>query len=798
MAFDNGLAEPGGLDLWTIVVTLAPPHSVGFAVAGNAPADVRQWITVDLAGFPGIDRRGYVVATEPVDRSWRGIELANQAREIILTELRRLRHLPPDEALGRAFAAANGIVYGKNRDVASAGDAEDAREPAMVGVMALVFEDQFATIAFVPPGQLMLVEDGLTYTVPDFDSWFPGYQQVGSAAIQAEPLGYASWTAPLMAQTEVRAGDSIILCSASTGRAYIEDVVDSGRSIDDLTWFHHRDPDAVLDAFREVVIFAELPSAAAAVVSFPPLPNSAQIQTAGDVARRAKDSWRHGRAAARQLRPARASAVAAIPRDADAVAALDRPASGSRHQPPVNRAIQRLQGVLEPSSGKGGSWRKPTPASEFGVPGAHGVDIFRGQSHYMGDPNWRHNLPRLPIIGSAWIWPLFALIVAGVVLGALWVREEYLLADIDETDAITSIDERIVDARDASDDDASATELAAAQAEIDLAREAGVPDETLDQRQQVVTELLDNATNVIRMSDIQRIGSLPEEFGEARVQGVYTPAGVFFVAGSLYQYRPDPEGGSPELVTILSRGEAIDGATVGNLWGLAFDARGLYVTDGVTTFMLPVESQEWRAVRLGRINNQPWSPGPIAAFDGSIYLLQAQYRQIYRFAIDTSEDEATPSDWLLTGARDRIESATDLVIERSIYVLLDDGTIQEMYLGDLASDIQPPYIDQDTAVALVGRSGSGYVYEAVETESGDGGRIVAFDLEGQNAAQLRLPMGFSTGDANVLEPFDGIQDVIVDESTGTLYIINGDGIWTARFSLPELPAELTPDATPMP
>ena len=389
------------------------------------------------------------------------------------------------------------------------------------------------------------------------------------------------------------------------------------------------------------------------------------------------------------------------------------------------------------------------------------------------------------------------MIVAGAVLGALWIREEYLVTEIDEAGTISAIDQRIVDARDATDREDTVSELAAAQAEIDLAREAGVADETLDQRQQVLTELLDEATNVIRMSDVQRIGSLPAEFGDARVQGVYTPAGVFFVAGSLYQYRPDPEGGSPELVTILSEGEAIAGATVGSLWGLAFDTRGLYVTDGVTTFMLPVESQEWRAVRLGRINDQPWSPGQMAAFDGSIYLLQAQYRQIYRFAIDGSDGEAAPGDWLLTGARDNVGRATDLVIERSIYVLLDDGMIQEMYLGDVRSVIQPPYVDPDTAVALVGRSGSGYLYEAVETEAGDGGRVVAFDVRGQNAAQLRLPIGFSTGDANVLEPFDGVQDVIVDESTGTLYIINADGIWTARFSLPDLPGELAPDATPI-
>jgi len=765
---------------------------VGFAVTGGSPSDAREWIAVDLAGFPGIGRRGYVVATEPVVRSWHGIELANQSREIILTELRRLRHLPADEALGRAFAAANGIVYGKNRDITFA---EDADEPSLIGVIALVFEEQSCTIAYVPPGQLMLVEDGLTYTIPDFASWFPDYHQAESPANASEPLGYASWTAPLMAQTEIRAGDTIVVCSSGTGRAYIEDVVASGHSVGDLSWFHHRDPDAALDALREVVIARELPSAAAAVVSFPPTPNSAQIQTLGDVGRRARDGWRHGKAVVRQLKPGRAPLPGPAPVSPDPPPEREapQPVSRPRRKPVVDRAIERAQSAFEPRRGGRAGWRQPTPAAAYGVPGAHGVDVFRGQSHYMGDPSWRHNLPRLPVIGAAWIWPLLLMIVAGIVLGALWAREEYLLPDVDADARVAAIDARIVDARDATENAEIVAELTAAQAEINDARVAGVPDGILAQRQQVVTELLDAATNVIRMSDVQRIGSLPEEFGEARVQGVYTPAGVFFVAGSLYQYRPDPEGADPELVTILSEGERVDGATVGNLWGLAFDVKGLYATDGRTVFTLPVEWQEWRSVRLGRINAQEWAPGPVAAFDGSIYLLEAQYRQIYRFAVEEAEGEAVPRDWLLTGARERMASATDIAIfDGRVYVLLDDGTVQRMYLGDPELEINPPYVEDDAAVSLVGGTGSGYIYEAVEAEAGDEGRIVAFDVEGGNATQLRLPVGFSTGDVNVSAPFEGIQDVVVDESTGTLYVINADGVWTARFSLPELPEEQTP------
>ncbi len=53
---------------------------------------------------------------------------------------------------------------------------------------------------------------------------------------------------------------------------------------------------------------------------------------------------------------------------------------------------------------------------------------------------------------------------------------------------------------------------------------------------------------------------------DAMIQGVDTPAGVFFVAGSLYQYRPNETGSAPELVKILAgarRGAAGERADVG-------------------------------------------------------------------------------------------------------------------------------------------------------------------------------------------------------------------------------------------
>jgi hypothetical protein len=200
--------------------------------------------------------------------------------------------------------------------------------------------------------------------------------------------------------------------------------------------------------------------------------------------------------------------------------------------------------------------------------------------------------------------------------------------------------------------------------------------------------------------------------------------------------------------------------------------------------MLAADSGEWRAVQLGRINNQPWKPGPMAAFDGAIYLLQSEYVQIYRFSVEDATDIAAPRDWMVSG-RDDLDDSRDIAIDGNVYVLLKNGRVLLLFRGELTSSLDPQYVEIGASESIVNGAATGYTY--ISVTDGDKSRIVAFDQLGSAAYQLRLPIGFSTGDVRVRAPFDGLQDVVVDESTGTIFIINGDAIWTARYSLPPLP-----------
>ena len=150
-------------------MTLSAPTAVAFAMSGGSPTDVREWVTIDLAGQPSSHRPGYAVMTESLMQSGRGEEIARHARALLVQELRRHHRQPADAALARAFAVTNNVIFEEGRFRGGAG------QQFLIGATAIVFEEHRATIAHVPPGQMALAQDGLFYSLPELGSWLPHF-----------------------------------------------------------------------------------------------------------------------------------------------------------------------------------------------------------------------------------------------------------------------------------------------------------------------------------------------------------------------------------------------------------------------------------------------------------------------------------------------------------------------------------------------------------------------------------------------------------------------------------------------
>ena len=767
-------------------MTLPAPTAVALAISGGSPVDVREWITVDLPGPPTVYRRGFAVLTESLDRSGRGQELARQARDLIIHELRQHQRQPADAALARAFDIANSLIYEEGRFHGGFG------QQFLVGATAIVFEEHQATIAHVPPGQLILAQDGVVYSVPEIESRLPHWAAAPDDAPTPEPLGFASWTAPLMVRTQVMSGDTMVLCNSAVAQALAEEGTDLSEDRVAIRRFHARDPERVLDIIRDVIIERDEAYATVAVIGFPPNPSGAEIATFADIGRNAREQWRHAQAAMRSVLPRRERRVPAGEGAAGAVPVLQSRARWTRDR--LQERITRItEGVPEAERNL---WRQPSELQQFGAPGAHGVSRYRTSSLDAGNPSWRNALPRAPFLQSrAFLVLVILLVVAGA--GLLWTELDRLEPSQDDyLTTLAEVDQRLVAVANLDDPTRIEEELVRAEADLSDARAAGAPEDMLEPRRRQITLERDQINNVIRMDEVTRIGGLPAELHTSGTSTFNTPGGIFLANGDLYRLRPE----SAEMQLMLQQGQDVEGMKVGHLFGVAWDDEFLVTTDGAHMFFAPTtDGASWQAMRMEEINEQgPWPDGPISAFGGSMYLLVDDYRNIYQFPGDPTKDSVAARDWVLQGDRVNFNLAVDLTIDGNIFVLLSDGRVLTMNRGAQIAEMEIPGFDADDEepLAIVGGPQTGYLYIAVVDDGGHG-RVIAMDREGGHVSQLALPDGFSTGSADVLPPFDELQDIGVDENSGTLYLINGDAVWTARYSLPPLPGA-TPEATPPP
>lgn len=765
-------------------MTLPQPTAVAAAVSGGIPTDVREWIAVDIIGSPSVHRRGYAVYTEPLDPDGHTSELARQVRDVLLHELRLHPRQAADAALARAFGVANSLVY------------EDARlhggSPKQIGATAVVFEGHTATVAHVPPGQLILIQDHLVYGVPDLDSRLPHWAEEQGPAPNPEPFGYSTWTAPLLVQTELLPGDTLVLCNEATARVLAK----MGTDLLNIRGFHGQDPDEILDSVRAAVLDSGETFFASTVISFPPNPVASEIESLEDVARSAREQARHARAAVRSVIPT----FPTLPtiRKTKPVDDVDPEEDDATVEPEPERPKISLQERLiritegRPTNGQE-TWRPRRAEAMYGAPGAHGVRKHRRLTLGGEGFSWKSGVPRAPFVTS----PIFVGIVllAIFLLGALiWNQRDIFQPDENVyVPVLAQVDQRLNAIELLDDPNQIRSELNNAQSDLERAEQLGAPDDQIEQRQVAITTERDEVDGVLRVSGVHRIGRLPDDLHGSGTSAFMTSGGIFLANGSLYRLNPE----SAEMQMMLEEGREIEGIRVGPLFGVAYEGNFLVVTDGRALFFAAsTDGAIWQSMQMEEINNQgPWEPGPIAAFNENLYLLEKEFRNIYTFAADANQQVVAPSDWVSIGDRVNLNIAVDMTIDGNIYVLLEDGQVITYRSGLEVHRFELPGFDFRTQdpKAIVRGPTTGYIYVVVEDHDG-GGRVIATDVEGENAVIMELPTDFSTGGADVLDPFDQVQDVVVDEPTGTLYIINGDAVWSFKYTLPAL--ELNPNATP--
>jgi len=175
------------------------------------------------------------------------------------------------------------------------------------------------------------------------------------------------------------------------------------------------------------------------------------------------------------------------------------------------------------------------------------------------------------------------------------------------------------------------------------------------------------------------------------------------------------------------------------------------------------------------VSSVPLGQGPVplgaravSAFGGNLYVLDPATSHLWRYRPQGSG--YAPAESYFDPAPGDLTTAIDVGIDGNVYVLLADGRIRKFFGGQekpfAASGIADP-IKRPVALSVDAEARRGAVYVA----DAGGARIVQLNTDGAFVRQLR-----AIGDA-----FDALEDVLVDERGGRLFVMSGGKLYSARL-----------------
>jgi hypothetical protein len=409
------------------------------------------------------------------------------------------------------------------------------------------------------------------------------------------------------------------------------------------------------------------------------------------------------------------------------------------------------------------------------VPGASTVQLFRGTYGCEAMTGLRTRLPRGPRvhIPTKLISMVLAILVLLASVAYLYDRREGR-AEV-AREAITAADVQLASAANETNPVTLAAELSLAEKALATAEANGASDKQLEPRRQALANVKDRIANIVRLTDITRVGMVPPDVAVLNPKLIQHGDNVYLVAGGLYQLDP----ATKSLNLILKQDKKIAGGRVGTLIGGTVDRHGITLTDGTAIFRQGTTGK-WKRMEIFTIGDEPWYEAAICGtFEGSFYILNNSSGQILKF--EAEELDSVQEPWTTQAVTEDLEHAVDMVVLDKIYVLLDDGSLMSFFQGEpdaTFSITANPGITSPTV--LFGGQVVNFLYIA---DKGNGtGRISRVTTSGDLSKQYLLPEKGQEGYVGGAEhAFANIGDLVVNEANGQIVILSGDQIWAATI-----------------
>jgi hypothetical protein len=703
--------------------------AAGFALIDGQAADPDGIVFIDQA--PDRWGRLLLACVEPGEFSARGLELAAVA-------LRTLRQTfaaspgPADEALLAAFAAANDALLAENR-VLTTGRWE---RRICAGATAIAFQGREVYVAQAAPSQAILIQDQRVYAFPDLASWRGDY--VPDAIVpESLPLGLAEDPGTQIFQSDAAPGDLIALCATSVGHELSSDdeslqaLFNASLVTDDL--------EGSVDRLERLMVRQGIVSSFAVVASVSRLGASQQM-----FARRSRS------------RRAVSNGLGSTPSDDDM-----RAPRGLVARDAVIGAAERL------------SRARPAPAVDIAArrrlqaaPGAQSVHRYRESGGIPAE--LRANLPRGPVVhvpARVLAISMALLMVAGgagATVNFQHGREARAHA------ALAEVDRSLQDA--AANPLVATSMVTQAEQALDDARASGADPALVSQYARALSAVRDNAWNMRRLQDVQMLGSVPTSAsGAARLAlGGDT---LYVAAGDLYELHPEEK----RLLLLLAQGTEINGARVGKLRSVSIDGGAVIASDGDATYVRDSQGVWQRhALAINEVGGIS-DTLPIVSWGDAAYGVSWE-GDVVRFF----ETSAGPQSevWATSALNPDLLQVTDFVIDGKIHLLLQDGRILTFSRGQLETTAAPfvtPRLTAPRSLAQAPLAAQRYLVDGDTVIGENQGRFIRVDESG-NTTQFLTPE-----DPSVADALANVDEVAIDELTGTVFWVADDVVWQARL-----------------
>jgi hypothetical protein len=704
--------------------------AAGFALIDGQAADPDGIVFIDQA--PDRWGRLLLACVEPGEFSERGLELAAVA-------LRTLRHVfavtpgAASEALHTAFAAANDALLAENR-VLTTGRWE---RRICVGATAVVLQGRDVYVAQAAPSQAILIQDQRVYAFPEVASWRGDY--VPDAIIpQSLPLGLAEDPATQIFQSDAAPGDLIALCATSVGHQLARDdesllaLFDASLLTDDL--------EGSVDRLERLIVRKGIVSSFAVVASITRLGATQQFPGMRTRSRRSLAGGISGSGQDDALPVPRG----ALARDA-AIAVAER----------FSRAV--------PAPAQESAARKRITAA----PGAQSVRRYRESG---GLPvELRANLPRGPVVhvpARVLAISVALLMVAG---GAGATVNFQHGRDARARAALAEVDRSLQDA--AANPLVATSMVTQAEQALDEARASGANPDLVSEYARALSTVRDNAWKMRRLQDVQMLGALPTSAVGVPARLALSGETLYVAAGDLYELHPREK----RLVLLLAQGTDVAGKRVGKLRSVSVDGGVVIASDGTATFFRDSQGAwQRRALAVNEVGKMS-DTLPIVSWGDAAYGVSWE-GNIVRFFETSAGPQA--EDWSTSEQNPDLLQVMDFVIDGKIHLLLQDGRILTFSRGQLESTVTPfvtPRLGTPRSLAQAPLAAQRYLVDGDAVIGSNQGRFIRVDGNG-NTTQFLTPETATAGNA-----LANVDEVAIDELTGTVFWIADDVVWQARL-----------------